>query len=136
MEFKKFVKNTALLIAIGAASVAVSASAATSVFTASINSEGKLLAQSPQWIEGVEYTVQRDYFASYKVNFKSGVFKKMPGFCSVSLADTRSNDDIFYGQAKLVAAPKQSHVSVITQFVGMSEPGGDSSQSFMLMCIK
>ena len=120
----------------GAASVAASANADTTIFTASISSEGKVLAQNPEWITGVEYNVQKDYFADYKINFKSGVYKKAPGFCSVSLMDSRSNDDIFYGQARLGAMPKQSHVTVITQLAGKSGPSGDGSQSFMLLCIK
>lgn len=119
-----------------AASVAASASADTTIFTASISSEGKVLAQNPEWITGVDYNVKKDYFADYKINFKSDVYKKAPGFCSVSLTDSGSNDDIFYGQARLGAMPQQSHVTVITQLAGKSGPSGDGSQNFMLLCIK
>jgi hypothetical protein len=136
MEFKKVLKNVSLLAAVCAVSVAASANTGTTIFTASISSEGKVLAQSPEWIAGVEYQVQKDYFADYKINFKSDVYKRAPSFCSVSLTDSRSNDDIFYGQARLGAMPKQNHVTVITQLSGKSGPSGDGSQSFMLMCIK
>ena len=136
MKYKKMLKNISVVAVICAASVAASAAVAASVFTASIDSEGKVLAQSPQWIDGVEYRLQNNYFADYKINFKSGVYENAPGFCSVSLTDSRSSDDLFHGQARLGAAPKQTHLSVITQLAGKSGPAGDGSQSFMLMCIK
>jgi hypothetical protein len=136
MEFNKVLKNAGLLAAICTACVAVSANADTTIFTASISSEGKVLAQNPQWIAGVEYDVQKDYFANYKINFKPGVYKNAPAFCSVSLTDSRSNDDIFYGQARLGAVPKQNNLTVITQLAGKTGPAGDGSQNFMLMCIK
>jgi hypothetical protein len=125
-----------LLAVTGAAFAVLPASASSDVLTATISAQGKVLMQSPDWVSGIEYSSHPDYLANYKINFKSGAFKQVPRFCSVSLTDSRSSDDIFYGQARLGSTPKQSELSVITQLAGLTSPSGDGSQGFMLMCVR
>lgn len=136
MELIRSLKCISVLAVIGAACAAMPASATSNVLTATISAQGKVLAQTPEWIAAVDHGSHPDYLANYKVVFKPGAFQLAPRFCSVSLTDSRSNEDIFYGQARLGATPKQSDLSVITQLAGMTSPSGDGSQGFMLMCVK
>ncbi|WP_460118268.1 hypothetical protein [Pseudomonas sp. S2_C03] len=135
MKLTKFLKCISLCSVIGAVSVITPASATSNVLTATISAQGKVLTQTPEWISTVEQSSQPDYLANYKVGFKPGVFTIAPRFCSVSLIDTRSSDDLLHGQARLGAAPKQEYVTVITHLLGLKGPSGDSSQDFMLMCV-
>ena len=136
MDLIKSLKHISVLAAMGAAFTVMPASAASNVLTATISAQGKVVAQAPEWISAVEYFSQPDYFANYKVNFKPDVFIQAPRFCSVSLTNSRSEDDIYYGRARLGSTPKEDNLSVITQLAGMKGPSGDGSQDFMLMCIK
>jgi hypothetical protein len=136
MDLNKSLKHMSVMAAMGAAFTVLPASAASNVLTATISAQGKVVAQAPEWISAIDYFSQPDYFANYKVNFKPGVFIRAPRFCSVSLTDSRSEDDIYYGQARLGSTPKQDNVSVITQLAGMTGPSGDGSQNFMLMCVQ
>ena len=135
MKLTRSLKCISLFSVIAAASVITPANATSNVLTATISAQGEVLTQTPEWISTVEQSSQPDYLANYKVGFKSGVFTLAPRFCSVSLTDTRSSDDLFHGQARLGAAPKQESVTVITHLLGLKGPSSDSSQDFMLMCI-
>lgn len=90
----------------------------------------------PHLIKQVEHSARPDYFSDYKVRFVPGVFKEVPTFCSVSVVDVRSNDNIYYGHAKLGSFPAINYVNVLTLKVGDDKPAGDSSMSFLLMCVK
>jgi len=105
-------------------------------FTATLDKTGKITAQSPKWIKDVKLTAQPDYFSDYKVRFVPGVFKDAPRFCTVSVTDVSSNDQIFYGHAKLGSVPAINYVNVLTLKVGDNKPAGDSSMGFQLMCVK
>lgn len=135
MKLIKSLKCVSLFSVIGAACVISPASATSNVLTATINAQGQVLTQTPEWIATVEQSSHPDYLSNYKVVFKPGVFALAPRFCSVSLTDTRSTDDLLHGQARLGAAPKLEHVSVITHLLGLNGPSGESSQDFMLMCV-
>lgn len=132
MRLRKLLALTAVaLITAVAGSLALA-----EVMTATIDAEGKVVRQSPIWIKQVEYSARPDYFSDYKVRFVPGVFKEVPTFCSVSVVDVRSNDNIYYGHAKLGSFPAINYVNVLTLKVGDDKPAGDSSMSFLLMCVK
>lgn len=96
MRLRKLLALTAVaLITAVAGSLALA-----EVMTATIDAEGKVVRQSPIWIKQVEHSARPDYFSDYKVRFVPGVFKEVPTFCSVSVVDVRSNDNIYYGHAK------------------------------------
>ncbi|MFM9380830.1 hypothetical protein [Pseudomonas sp. UV AK001] len=136
MEFGK-VSKYAFLSLVACAAIGLNVASATArIYTATIDSDGNVLSQNPNWVSKVEHVVHQNYFANYQVEFNKRTFNKAPGYCSVSLADTRSADDIYYGQARLGAAPKQSGLSVVTQLAGKPGAWVDSSQSFMLMCVQ
>lgn len=132
MRLRKLLALTAVaLITAVAGSLALA-----EVMTATIDAEGKVVRQSPIWIKQVERSARPDYFSDYKVRFVPGVFKEVPTFCSVSVVDVRSNDNIYYGHAKLGSFPAINYVNVLTLKVGDDKPAGDSSMSFLLMCVK
>lgn len=116
---------------IGAISPALAADTA---YTATIDHTGKVLKQSPRWIKVVDVSAHPNYFSDYKVKFMPGLFNQPPGFCSVSVVDTSSNDRIYYGHAKLGGLPTTDHLKVLTLNVGDNKPSGNSSMDFMLMC--
>lgn len=136
MNLSTLSKKFTLSVVLTFMGVATPLLAATETFTASIDRHGKVLAQTPTWISEVNFNAQPNYFSDYKVKFASGVFKKEPRFCSVSTVDVSSAERIYYGHAKLGGAPKADYVNVLTLSVGDNKPAGDSSMSFMLMCIK
>lgn len=113
-----------------------SAASEEGIFTASIDSRGKVLAKSSEWISAVKVNPRSGYYSAYKVVFKAGVFKGAPAFCAVSVTDVDTVDDVFFAHAKLEGTPTSSNVKVITHLVGSAEKDYDSSKSFMLMCIK
>jgi hypothetical protein len=113
-----------------------SAASEDGVFTASIDSRGKVLAKSSEWISAVKVNPRSGYYSTYKIAFETGVFKKAPAFCAVSVTDVDTFDDIFYAHAKLAGTPTSSSVQVVTHLVGSLEKDYDSSKSFMLMCIQ
>ncbi len=130
----RFIKAAGAIMALLAMGTAVPVFAKNQIFTASIDKDGTIITQSPQWIKEVKLTAQPDYFSDYKVRFIPGTFKEKPGFCTVSVIDVSSNDHIFYGHAKLGSAPAINYVNVLTLKVGDNKPAGDSSMGFMLMC--
>lgn len=103
-------------------------------YTASISADGKVQSQSPDWIDSIKYSAHPGYLANYEIKYKAGMYAQAPRFCAVSLTDTRNEDDLYYGQARLGASPKPTHVTVVTQLT--KGPSADSSQAFMLMCVK
>ncbi|HBP49067.1 hypothetical protein GHO42_00295 [Pseudomonas sp. FSL R10-0056] len=117
-------------------SVSVSAATKTPIYSASINKDGTLAAQSPHWIESIEYSSQPDYAASYKVNLMPDAFQKEPKFCVASTYDNSSYEHTLYGIAKLSSKPTRSEVNVIGLMLGANGPSGDSSMSFYLVCGK
>ncbi|WP_412072525.1 hypothetical protein [Pseudomonas fluorescens] len=136
MDLNKALRCTGLLAVLGVCGVVMPANADAGVFTASIDRAGNVLEQSPDWIADVEHNAQPNYFSDYKVKFVPGLLDRAPRFCSVSSTDVSSNDNIFYGHAKLGGAPTADKVNVLTLNVGGEGPAGDSSLSFMLMCVK
>ena len=119
-----------------AGAVSVNAAAKTHIYTAYINKDGTLAAQSPHWIQGIEYSSQHNYAASYKVKLTPGAFQKAPKFGVVSTDDTSSYEHTLYGIAKLSGKPTREEVNVIGLMLGLGGPSGDSSRSFYLMCSK
>ena len=117
-------------------SVSASAATKTPIYSASINKDGTLAAQSPHWIESIEYSSQPDYAASYKVKLRPGSFQKVPKFCVVSADDKSSYEHTLYGMAKLSGKPTREEVNVIGLMLGLDGPSGDSSTSFYLVCGK
>ena len=117
---------------------ATSASAAPKypIYSASINKDGTLAAQSPHWIKDIEYSSQPNYAASYKVNLMPGAFQKAPKFCVASTYDNSSYEHTLYGIAKLSSKPTRSEVNVIGLMLGANGPSGDTSMSFYLVCGK
>ncbi|MFJ3367729.1 hypothetical protein [Pseudomonas sp. NPDC086251] len=115
--------------------VTLTANAANGVFTASIDSQGKVMVQSPQWIKNVKHIPQAGYFSDYEIVLNAGVFERNPGFCSVSVTDLDSYDDIVSAHAKLAGTPTSHAVKVITQLIGDSAKEAGTSKSFMLMCV-
>lgn len=126
-RFKLFVGLTAMALSVGAL-------AKPALHTATIDQQGKIVAQSSPWIKSVSYFSQKDYFATYEVFFKEGYFKKSPGFCSVSSIDTSDHERLLYGHAKLGGAATTEKVNVLGLMVGNSGASGDSSMSFQLAC--
>jgi hypothetical protein len=126
-RFKLFVGVTAMALS-------ASALAKPALHTATIDQQGKIVAQSSPWIKSVSYFSQKDYFATYEVFFKEGYFKKSPGFCSVSSIDTSDHERLLYGHAKLGGAATTEKVNVLGLMVGNSGASGDSSMSFQLAC--
>ncbi|WPO00971.1 hypothetical protein SC318_24765 [Pseudomonas sp. MUP55] len=131
-----FIKYTGVTMALLAASSFASVNAESRIFTASIDKNGVITAQSSKWLKEVNLTAQPDYFSEYKVRLVPGSFKKAPSFCTVSVTDVSSNDRIFYGHAKLGGVPKVDYINVLTLMVGDDKPAGDSSMDFQLMCIE
>ncbi len=127
-----FCSSVFLLILPSAGSAAVEEN----IFTASIDSRGKVLAKSSEWISGVKINPRSGYYSAYEIFFKTGLFKKAPAFCAVSVTDVDTFDDVFYAHAKLSGTPTSGRVKVITHLVGSAEKEYDPSKSFMLMCIK
>lgn len=123
-----------LWVGITALTLSVSALAKPVLHTATIDQHGNVVAQSSPWINSVSYSSQKDYFATYKVLFKEGQFKKSPGFCSVSSIDTSDHERLFYGHAKLGGAATAEEVNVLGLMVGKRGASGDSSMSFQLAC--
>lgn len=113
-----------------------SAASEDGIFTASIDSRGKVLAKSSEWISAVKVDPRSGYYSIYKVVFKTGVFKSAPAFCAVSVTEVDTFDDIFYAHAKLAGTPSSGGVKVITHLVGSAEKDYDPSKSFMLMCVR
>jgi hypothetical protein len=97
-----------------------SAHAADHYFTASIDSKGAVIRQSPEWIRSVKH-YPRPYFSEYEISLKAGVFERASGFCSVSVTDVESYDDLLFAQAKLAGTPTTRKLKVITQVSGSSE---------------
>jgi hypothetical protein len=116
--------------------VAITANAVDGVFTASIDSKGNVMAQSPKWISNVKHYPQPGYFSDYEIVLKAEVFEHTPGFCAVSVTDRSSYDDIFSAHAKLAGTPTRNTVKVTTQLISGSAKGTDTSKSFMLMCVR
>ena len=122
------------ILIIGAASA--SAAPKYPIYSASINKDGTLAAQSPHWIKDIEYSSQPNYAASYKVNLMPGAFQKTPKFCVASTYDNSSYEHTLYGIAKLSSKPTRSEVNVIGLMLGANGPSGDTSMSFYLVCGK
>ena len=119
-----------------AGAVSVNAAAKTHIYSAYINKDGTLAAQSPHWIERVDYSSQHNYAASYSVKLMPGSFQKSPKFCVVSADDKSSYEHTLYGFAKLSGKPTREEVNVIGLMLGLDGPSGDSSTSFYLVCGK
>ena len=119
-----------------AGAVSVNAADKTHIYSAYINKDGTLAAQSPRWIQAVEYFSQPEYAASYKVKLMPGAFQKAPKFCVVSADDKSSYEHTLYGIAKLSGKPTREEVNVIGLMLGLDVPSGDSSTSFYLVCGK
>ena len=132
----RFIKVLGVQVALAALVLSASASAVAEIYTATISSEGKVIAQSPRWIKAIKLSAQPDYFSDYKVRFIPGLFKEAPRFCSASVTDVSSNDHVFYGHAKLGGLPSIDYMNVLTLRVGDNKPAGDSSMGFLLMCVK
>ncbi|WP_422396232.1 hypothetical protein [Pseudomonas trivialis] len=130
----RFIKAAGAIMALLAMGTAAPVFAKNQIFTASIDKDGTITTQSPEWIKEVKLTAQPDYFSDYKVRFIPGIFKEKPRFCAVSVTDVSSNDHVFYGHAKLGSVPAINYVNVLTLMVGDDKPAGDSSMGFMLMC--
>ncbi|MEE4750520.1 hypothetical protein V2K79_00505 [Pseudomonas alliivorans] len=123
----------ALLVSCALAA-ATGAVASPALHTATIDQQGRVVAQSSAWVKSVNLTNQKDYFATYEVMFMDGLFKQAPGFCSVSSIDTSDYDRLLYGHAKLGGAATTEKVNVLGLMVGKNEPAGDSAMSFQLAC--
>jgi hypothetical protein len=114
----------------------VSAHAIDGIFTASIDSKGGIISQSPKWISDVKHYPRTGYFSEYEIFFKAGVLERALEFCSVSVTDVDSYDDLFFGHAKLAGTPTTRSLKVITQLIGGSAKDAGTSKSFMLMCVR
>lgn len=110
------------------------AMASSALHTATVDQDGNIVSQSPQWIKAVRFTSQKDYFATYEVTFKEGQFNEAPGFCSVSSTDTSDYERLLYGHAKLGGAATTEKLNVLGLMVGKDGASGHSSMSFQLMC--
>ncbi|WP_231986880.1 hypothetical protein [Pseudomonas trivialis] len=130
----KFIRAAGVIMTLLAMGTAAPLFAKNQIYTASIDKDGTIITQSPQWIKAVKLTAQPDYFSDYNVRFIPGTFEDKPRFCTVSVTDVSSNDHIFYGHAKLGSIPAINYVNVLTLKVGDNKPAGDSSMGFMLMC--
>ncbi|MEE4079281.1 hypothetical protein V2I77_01790 [Pseudomonas viridiflava] len=117
-----------------AMAVSAGVMASPALHTATIDQQGRVVAQSSAWIKAVRLTNQKDYFATYDVLFAEGLFKQAPGFCSVSSIDTSDYDRLLYGHTKLGGAATTEKVNVLGLMVGKNEPAGDSAMSFQLAC--
>ena len=106
-----------IFLIMGAASV--SAATKNTIFSANINKDGTVAAQSPHWIKDIEYSSQPDYAASYKVKLRPGSFQKVPKFCVVSADDKSSYEHTLYGMAKLSGKPTREEVNVIGLMLGL-----------------
>ena len=122
------------MLFLGASSA--SAHAADPYFTASIDSKGAVIRQSPEWIRSVKHYPRPGYFSEYEISLKAGVFERASGFCSVSVTDVESYDDLLFAQGKLAGTPTTRKLKVITQVSGSSEKDVGTSKSFMLMCVR
>lgn len=136
MEFMSLGKFPGAVVALAVVGCLATLNASATVFTATVDAQGQVIAQSPKWLKEVKLTAQPDYFSDYKVRFVPGVFKEPPRFCSVSVTDVSSTEHIFYGHAKLGSVPAINYVNVLTLKVGDNKPAGDSSMGFMLMCVE
>lgn len=136
MRMKNGIAYAVLALSLSTSSLSLAAPVKGEHYTASISSTGDIQAQSPDWIAQVKHSRHPGPLAYYEIIYKPGAYAAAPSFCTVSLTDTRDTDDLHYGHARLAAAPSQSHVAVLTQFVGSESPAPDSSQSFMLLCIR
>lgn len=105
-------------------------------YSARIDAQGKVEAQSAHWIESVDHVSQTNYGASYKVNIVPGAFQKEPKYCHVSTYDNSTYEHTLYGVAKLSSKPTRETVNVIGLMLGLDKPSGDSSMSFYLVCGK
>jgi len=110
--------------------------AADSVFTASIDSKGKVIKQSGDWVYSVKHFPRAGYFSEYEVIPKAGVFQQGPGYCGVSVTDVDSYDDLLFANAKVVGTPTIKAIKVITQLTAGSAKDAATSKSFMLMCVR
>ncbi|MBP0950080.1 hypothetical protein V2L05_06405 [Pseudomonas alliivorans] len=128
--------NTCIKALLVSCALAASTGAVASpaLHTATIDQQGRVVAQSSAWVKSVNLTNQKDYFATYEVMFMDGLFKQAPGFCSVSSIDTSDYDRLLYGHAKLGGAATTEKVNVLGLMVGKNEPAGDSAMSFQLAC--
>lgn len=115
-------------------SLSVQAASHPRTYTATINKDGTVLTQTPQWIATVEHTNQEDYAALYNVKLVPSAFKKAPAYCNVSTYDYSSYEHTLHGVAKLSSKPTKSEVNVIGLMLGLNQPSGDSSMSFYLVC--
>lgn len=127
-----------MLSAMALMSGAFSVSAATKpvTYSATITHDGKIEVQSTNWIKSTEYTSQKDYAATYKVNFMPGAFNKEPKYCHVSTFDSSTYEHTLHGFAKLSSKPTREAVNVVGVMLGLDRPSGDSSMSFYLVCGK
>ncbi len=116
--------------------VSVNAAPKAHTYSAVINSDGKVESQSASWIKNIDYSNQKDYAASYKVELVPGVFQKEPAYCQVSAFGNSSYEQTFHGIAKLSSKPTRDEVNVIGLMLGLDKPSGDSSMSFYLVCGK
>lgn len=123
-----------LALMIGAANV--SAATKPTIYSATITRDGKIEAQSPNWIKSAEYSSQKDYAASYKIKLMPGAFNKEPKYCQVSTFDSSSYEHTLYGIAKLSSKPTREEVNVVGLMLGLDRASGDSSMSFYLVCGK
>lgn len=135
MSLTHYLRTTCAIAGLTFCGLAVADTAPVSHYTASISADGKVQAQSPEWIDSIKYSAHPGYLANYEIKYEAGIYPQAPSFCAVSLTDTRSEDDLYYGQARLGAAPKATHVTVVTQ-LSKGGPSADSSQAFVLMCVK
>jgi len=129
MKFKMLSATAVVLF-----SSVLTAHAATTIHTATIDKSGTIVTQSSSWIKEVKHFSQDNYFASYEVMVAPGVFKRAPAFCAVSTIDSSDNDKLLYGQVKLGKQPTAEKVNVVGLLMGNNGPSGDSSQSFQLAC--
>ncbi|MNJ73993.1 hypothetical protein D3C77_708670 [compost metagenome] len=60
--------------------------------------------------------------------------KREPRFCVASPIDATSYERQLHGQAKVLGAPRVSHVTVMTQLVDVVAASGDNRMEFMVMC--
>ncbi|MEJ5059646.1 MULTISPECIES: hypothetical protein [unclassified Pseudomonas] len=138
MVFDKYSKQlgfyVSLIVLLWAGSTSLYA--ADRYFTASIDSKGQVMRQSPDWVGNVKHNPRTGYFSEYEVILKAGVFERAPGFCSVSVTDVESYDDLLFAHAKLAGTPTTRALKVVTQVTGNSAKDVGTSKSFMLMCVR
>ncbi|MGW7775334.1 hypothetical protein ACTWM0_20590 [Pseudomonas machongensis] len=107
-----------------------------SYFTAAVSSTGRVLRQSPEWIDKVSVDSRPGYFAQYTLALRPGTFTHQPGYCSVSATDRSDYDDIFYSQAQLGGTPRRGQMRVQTHRIGDTRADHDPRASFLVMCVR